>query len=447
MDVLWHTWFSIIYMSSDCTLCLKESRQYDPHYRYKMPPLDASTDNRSKQRKTHLHNSAVVAKNCFRPEAWLVKYLALHLSTDSGVSRPGTDAFLTGHHATTELQPLVFSFIREYVLCKCGSPETLLHVHGKKRDKVCRLRCHSCGRDGRCAGQDEKMLNLFAAQPMAPELCPMGGLSIEDPPTVDMTTLEDDGANASSSTTTSTSTSGSAADEPGHAAASQESISPRSFTTTPRTRILFVRHGKQQSTSERSNADRHDPPLSDKGHQQAAQRATELAAELRQCTPLLVVSSPMRRALMTAAPAATALGVSTVLVHGGCYEYGCAGADFGGSGLAAIREICPDATLTHLGPAGEWACEEGSSDQESAVEAKARVRKVTKWLREEVVPQARGGAAILFAHQTFLDLLLQLLLTGSDDAWTYGMPRHKLAHTGVARVVVRADGEMELDKG
>ena len=29
---------------------------------------------------------------------------------------------------------------------------------------MCKLRCHSCGRDGKAAGQEERMLNLFAAQ-------------------------------------------------------------------------------------------------------------------------------------------------------------------------------------------------------------------------------------------------------------------------------------------
>lgn len=158
----------------DCTLCLKPERQYDAHYRYKMPPLEAVADARNKQRKTHLPNVASVAKNIFRPEAWLVKYLALNNSTDSG--GVGSDAYLTGHHSAEDLQVLTFAFIREYVLCKCGSPETLLHVQGKKRNKVCRLQCHSCGRSGKSAGQDDKMLNLFAAQPMPLGLCPMGSL-------------------------------------------------------------------------------------------------------------------------------------------------------------------------------------------------------------------------------------------------------------------------------
>ena len=158
-------------------LCVRPDRQHDPHYRYKMPHLECVRDNRNKQRKTHLPNAADVSRNIFRPESWLVKYLALQLSVDSG-GGGATEAYLSGHHDSVALQQLVFGFIKEYVLCKCGSPETLLYVEGKKRRRACKLRCHSCGRDGKAAGQDEKLLNLFSAKPMPPELCPMlrGGL-------------------------------------------------------------------------------------------------------------------------------------------------------------------------------------------------------------------------------------------------------------------------------
>jgi translation initiation factor 5 len=138
-----------------------------------MPPLEIATDNRSKQRKTHLKNVAAVARNIFRPEEWLVKFIAVQLSNCRN-SRDSAGSYLTGHHNATKLQQLVFEFISAYVLCSsCHSPETLLRVEGKKRRKVCKLTCHSCGEDGNAAGQDERMLNLFAAQPMPPELCPM----------------------------------------------------------------------------------------------------------------------------------------------------------------------------------------------------------------------------------------------------------------------------------
>ena len=65
---------SVADMQNECTLCLKPERQHDPHHRYKMPPLEVMADSRTKQRKTHLPKQAAVAKNIFRPEAWVVKY-------------------------------------------------------------------------------------------------------------------------------------------------------------------------------------------------------------------------------------------------------------------------------------------------------------------------------------------------------------------------------------
>jgi|TARA_B110001469_G_scaffold125584_1_gene141283 broad specificity phosphatase PhoE len=207
-------------------------------------------------------------------------------------------------------------------------------------------------------------------------------------------------------------------------------------------RLLFVRHGKQQSTSERSELDRKDPPLSELGTQQALARAEQLADELGGVAPLLIASSPMRRALMTAAPIAAALKTA-LLVNGACYEYSCAGAEFRGSGMGAIRAISADASLLAVGPNGEWEYQ-GSDAEESDLEARQRARRVAGWLRDDCLPQVRGGGAVvLVAHQTFLDLVMQVLLTGSDARFTYGSPQHKLAHTGVCRLLAHPDGRLE----
>ena len=206
-------------------------------------------------------------------------------------------------------------------------------------------------------------------------------------------------------------------------------------------RLLFVRHGKQQSTSERSELNRKDPPLSELGTRQAVARAEQLADELGGVAPLLVASSPMRRALMTAAPIAAALK-SSLLVNGACYEYTCAGAEFRGSGMGAIRAISADATLLAVGPNGEWQYQ-GSDAEESDPEARQRARRVAEWLRDDCHPQARGGAVVLVAHQTFLDLVVQILLTGSDTRFSYGNPQHKLSHTGVCRLLAHDDGRFE----
>ena len=64
---------------------------------------------------------------------------------------------------------------------------------------MARLRCHSCGRDGKASGQDERLLNAFAAQPMAPALCPMGAVASAVPnavPRVGASGLTDEASDA-----------------------------------------------------------------------------------------------------------------------------------------------------------------------------------------------------------------------------------------------------------
>jgi broad specificity phosphatase PhoE len=236
-----------------------------------------------------------------------------------------------------------------------------------------------------------------------------------------------------------------------NAAAADASTVDAAITTSAHhpepTTLLFIRHGKQQSTSERAAEDRKDPPLSEQGVQQALARAAQVANELGGVRPVVVVSSPMRRALMTAAPLVAALQ-TTLLVHGGCYEYSCAGADFRGSGIGAIQAISPDAALLELGPDGQWDYQ-GTEAEETDCEAKQRAHRIVRWLREQYLckPQAQQPRVfVLVAHQTFLDLVIQILLTGTDERFFYGRPLHKLRHAGVCRLLLHADGRLALEE-
>lgn len=198
-------------------------------------------------------------------------------------------------------------------------------------------------------------------------------------------------------------------------------------------RLIFIRHGKQIPTSERTAANCNDPPLAEAGRNQALERAQVLRAALKGVEPVLVTSSPMLRALQTAAPIAEALG-ATLAVHGGCYEFGAAGTDFRGSGIEVLRSFSP--TLSHVGPRGEWEYS-GESSKETDSEIRQRARHVVEWLRREYVPSACGGAAILVAHATFLDLLVQLLVSGTDARWQYGNQRYKFGHAGALELAAR----------
>ena len=212
-------------------------------------------------------------------------------------------------------------------------------------------------------------------------------------------------------------------------------------------RVLFVRHGKQVSSGDRHTAlDEVDPLLAATGAEQAEALAARLVQDLypKRAESVLLVSSPMRRALGTAAPTARALGCS-VVVHGAMYEFACCGRDRPGTTATEVR-----ATWTALGSSDERTLPDcscagfaidrwdyrGSSAAETEAEARLRGTRIVQWLQDIVHAPEAAAVVVVVAHQTLLDLVMQLLLEphrrGAD--WRYGGARHKFGHTGVAEL-------------
>jgi len=73
--------------------------------------------------------------------------------------------------------------------------------------------------------------------------------------------------------------------------------------------IVFVRHGETAPNRKGLLLGRSDPPLTERGREQA----DALAARLAGLAPVTVLSSPLGRALATAAPIAAATGCSVEL--------------------------------------------------------------------------------------------------------------------------------------
>jgi len=98
--------------------------------------------------------------------------------------------------------------------------------------------------------------------------------------------------------------------------------------------LFCVRHGNALPSSERTEAQKADPPLSTKGHGQAQDLKERIMPRLSEAeaknSAIVMVSSPMQRCLHTALPTASAKG-RPLLVHAGMFEYGCAGLDHKGS--------------------------------------------------------------------------------------------------------------------
>ena len=86
-------------------------------------------------------------------------------------------------------------------------------------------------------------------------------------------------------------------------------------------RLVLIRHGESANRGRGGRPADEDPALSDRGDAQAAALAdSPLVASLAGAT---VVSSPMRRALLTAEPCLPVLGRGArpdVLVHGELHE-------------------------------------------------------------------------------------------------------------------------------
>jgi len=234
----------------------------------------------------------------------------------------------------------------------------------------------------------------------------------------------------------------------------------------PALRLMIVRHAqsanRQRPAGESASP---DPGLSERGLQQARALGEKLEqlfrADSRRAGGVpLVVSSPMRRCLLTIHPAVRRLGFGSdqCLCHGGGYEYGCAGTVFTGTSPAEIRRGFPEFKPVAFSAAhGCWDYR-GANVKENEEECEARATRLVQWLCSEGLDTVRSintapsppvsqlavPSLILCTHQTFADLLCALLTEGSAAKWSYGDIRFKLNNAAITEVLVYPDGRAQF---
>ena len=166
--------------------------------------------------------------------------------------------------------------------------------------------------------------------------------------------------------------------------------------------IWLVRHAPTEWTGRRW-CGRSDPELSDDGRKAAQQLAAQLAAELGAAhgAGVVVLSSPLRRALDTAAAIAMALGASVKV------EHDLAEVDFGAAdGLTwdELLEAHPSqADVILIGGQPDW------PEGESAVDVSARARRAADRILNlagtiTVVVVSHGGLLVALAGHLGGDL-------------------------------------------
>merc|ERR1711865_58199 len=98
-----------------------------------------------------------------------------------------------------------------------------------------------------------------------------------------------------------------------------------------------------------------------------------LAHDLKDVEPgnLIVASSPMRRCLLTIRPAVYGLKLAPgdCIVHGSCFEFGCAGLANKGTLAKQITADFPDFAPAGFNADGTWDYQ-GTNDKENGDEAK-----------------------------------------------------------------------------
>lgn len=234
--------------------------------------------------------------------------------------------------------------------------------------------------------------------------------------------------------------------------------SPTSFggaspSSSSRVRVLFVRHAQSANKARRPGQRASlDPELTDLGYEQADALAAKFA---RQFTPdmfgrgvVQIVSSPMRRCLLTIQPTVRKLKMPREICfcHGSFYEFGCAGTGRATSSPADINYEFPEFQPVGFSPEGRWDYR-GCNAKESEEDCRERCVRIADWLHTEACTalRARGvgrevPTLIFVTHQTVADLLCQVLVDGTASMWSYGEIHNKLCNAGVTEVFCYGDG-------
>jgi broad specificity phosphatase PhoE len=252
---------------------------------------------------------------------------------------------------------------------------------------------------------------------------------------------------------------------PGSASAVAGALWPRfapsgaSQESGVRVRLLIVRHAQSANKAIDKKAGQkaaQDPELTDLGYDQAyalsERMRRDFPPEVLSRTPLTVISSPMRRCLLTILPTVQRLklGKDNCLCHGGFYEFGCTGLDKRTSTPSDITYEFPEFSPTGFSASGQWDYR-GSNLKETEQEHKERGLRLVEWLQNEAAASLRARCTgtdcptiLLAIHQSLADLLLQILVEGTAEKWSYGEIENKVTNASFTEVFLYANGSASL---
>jgi broad specificity phosphatase PhoE len=190
--------------------------------------------------------------------------------------------------------------------------------------------------------------------------------------------------------------------------------------------MILVRHGESEHNAAGRLVGRSDSPLTQRGAEQAAACARLLACE-EDLAPLLVVSSPLSRALSTARVVAAALGaavqVDDRLVE---LDYG----DLEGVSVGAVG-------------AGTWATwRSDSSWRPPGGETLAEVQERVRSFCEDRAAQAAAGTVVAVSHVSPIKAAACWALDAAPElTWRMTLPVASITRISTEPAAMRSFGE------
>lgn len=113
----------------------------DQSYRYKMPGVKTQVTGRGNGIHTIFSNIDEVSNAIGHPQEIIMKYISYELATNLNQKNNS----ITGKH-DDNIQEKVIDYVNNLVLCaKCGNPETIYEIEGKKKRIKLFSKCASCG--------------------------------------------------------------------------------------------------------------------------------------------------------------------------------------------------------------------------------------------------------------------------------------------------------------
>ena len=120
---------------------------FDPSYRYKMPPVEVKWEGSGNGKKTIIVNIKKISRSIQRNIDEIIKYIGQSANAKAKLMKGSNDweyAVVSGYITDDTLQNIIYDYIEKYILCTmCGNPETFY---------MCKLspmrvskKCKACG--------------------------------------------------------------------------------------------------------------------------------------------------------------------------------------------------------------------------------------------------------------------------------------------------------------